>query len=339
MIAALIAVATISIVFSQAGGLRAADLLHLIKTASPFWLGVSVLCMLSFILTEGLTFVVILRFFGYPRGVLKGVGYSSADIFFSAITPSATGGQPASMLLMGLDRIPGGTSTACLILNLVLYTAASAFLGVVCIVLKPGVFLSFGPFSKTLILCGIISLVGLSIFSWALMKKGEFLARVGIRFFALLKKIGLIKNLHKWVARIKRMKEDYTSCAGKIKGNGLALILGFIFDLLQRVAQITVTLTTHLALKGSPPVNGLDLWIVQAFSQIGSSWVPIPGGMGAADYMMIDGFGKLLPADYSFMLQILSRGLSFYVCTLLSGLIMLITFLAVRSRALKEVRR
>ena len=339
LVASLIAFATFRIVLSQAGGLRAADLFELIRTASPFWLCVSVLCMLSFILTEGLTFVVILNCFGYPRSVFKGVGYSSADIFFSAITPSASGGQPASMLLMGLDRIPGGIGTACLILNLVLYTAASAAIGVFCIALKPGVFLSFGPISKALILCGIVTLVGLSLFSWALMKKGDFLARVGISFFAFLKRIGLIKNFHKWVGRIKRMKEDYMGCAGKIKGNGLALALGFIFDLLQRIAQITVTLTTHLALKGSPSVNGLDLWIVQAFSQIGSSWVPIPGGMGAADYLMIDGFGKLLPEDYTFKLQILSRGLSFYICTLLAGLIMLFTFLSVRAKALGEKRR
>ncbi|MFR2128888.1 MAG: hypothetical protein ACLS4M_06675 [Eubacterium ventriosum] len=45
--------------------------------------------------------------FGYKRPFRKCLVYSSSDIYFSAITPSATGGQPASAYFMMKDKVWG----------------------------------------------------------------------------------------------------------------------------------------------------------------------------------------------------------------------------------------
>ena len=58
---------------------------------------------------------------GLLPGLVRGVLYSAADIYFSAITPSATGGQPASALLMVGDGIPTAVTTVVLLLNLAMY--------------------------------------------------------------------------------------------------------------------------------------------------------------------------------------------------------------------------
>ena len=60
------------------------------------WLIAAVMCVFMFILLEGLSIRYIAAKLGYKRGYYQSFIYSAADIYFSAITPSASGGQPAS---------------------------------------------------------------------------------------------------------------------------------------------------------------------------------------------------------------------------------------------------
>ena len=84
------------------------------------------------------------------------------------------------------------------------------------------------------------------------------------------------------------------------------------------------------ALGGGLAGQGADLWFIQAYAQIGSNCIPIPGGMGAADYLMLDGYQMLFDADFAYELQIVSRSVSFYICTIASGLITLFGSIATR---------
>ncbi|MFQ6930278.1 MAG: hypothetical protein ACLRR3_04225 [Eubacterium sp.] len=54
---------------------------------------------------------------------------------------------------------------------------------------------------------------------------------------------------------------------------------------------------------------------------VGSNSVPIPGAVGAADYLFIDGFGGILKDPVS--IELLSRGISFYCCIIICGIITL----------------
>ena len=63
--------------------------------------------MLGFIYFEGEALRVLVRHMGYPAKRSHGFVYSAADVYFSAITPSASGGQPASAYFMLKDGIAG----------------------------------------------------------------------------------------------------------------------------------------------------------------------------------------------------------------------------------------
>ena len=330
---------TLRAVFSAAGDLTPTEIFGALEQASPLWLGASLLCMTGFIVLEGLALLCLLRCLDCPRGFFRGLRCSAADQFFSAITPSATGGQPAAALLMRNHQVPGGVITAALLLNLVLYTAATLTVGAVCLIGKPAVFLGFDGLSRALIVFGMAALTGLTLLFLGLLKRGERLYRLGRRLFRFLHRLHLLRDPDRWSRRLGHMAEEFGRCARAMAGKPAVLAAVFLLDLAQRIAQITVTLTLHCAMGGSLGAESAELWVVQALAQIGANCVPIPGGMGAADYMMLDGFRRLFSGDYAYQLQILSRGVSFYVCTLLSGLIVLLGFLSDRLRALREKER
>ena len=56
---------------------------------------------------------------GYKPKLYSSLAYSTADTYYSAITPSASGGQPASAYYMVKDEVSAGASGFSLIFNLV----------------------------------------------------------------------------------------------------------------------------------------------------------------------------------------------------------------------------
>ena len=338
LITLLIAAATIYTVLSVSGDMSPAKLLSAVEHASPLWLCASLLCMAGFIVLEGLSLRCILRHLGYHRGFFQGLRYAAADQFFSAITPSASGGQPAAALMMGSSSVRVGAVTVTLVLNLILYTAATLTIGLVCLLVMPSVFLGLDGLSKVLVLVGLAVLVALTLLFHGLLRRGELLLRLGKKLFRLLHRIHLMRNPDRWDERLTRLTEEYGECAMAMAGKPDVWLKVYLLDLGQRAAQITVTLTLHFAISRGAQANGAALWVTQALAQIGSGCVPIPGGMGAADYLMLSGFQNLFPMEYAFELQILSRGVSFYICTLLSGLIVLISVAAAWVRKRKKTR-
>ena len=99
----------------------AGDVFGFVRGADIFCVAAAVLCMLLFIFFEGAALRTILSSFGCRAGLPDCAVYSATDIYFSAITPSASGGQPACALMMMRGGVPGPTATVALIWNILLY--------------------------------------------------------------------------------------------------------------------------------------------------------------------------------------------------------------------------
>ena len=93
------------------------------------WLLAALDCVLGFIFFEACGIRKSVRLLGKDCPLRKSWSYSAADIHFSAITPSASGGQPASAFLMLRDGIPGVQVTAALLLNLAMYSCSLVAIG------------------------------------------------------------------------------------------------------------------------------------------------------------------------------------------------------------------
>ena len=317
-------------VLSHNGAVSIKSTCEALANASPAWVIVALISMFGFILFEGLSLICILRSIGYRCNFLQGLLFSASDQYFSAITPSATGGQPASALFMARAKVPGAVITAALLINLVMYTTATLTIGVVCLAVHPDIFMEFDTLSKVFIVFSMIALLALSLIFLGLLKKGDVLFKAGKVIVGFLKRIHIVRDSDKWVSKLESMTKDYATCVRLIAGNTRLLVAVYALNLLQRLSQISVALFMLYALGGGLAGQGADLWFIQAYAQIGSNCIPIPGGMGAADYLMLDGYQMLFDADFAYELQIVSRSISFYICTIASGLITLFGSIATR---------
>ena len=48
--------------------------------------------------------------------------------------------------------------------------------------------------------------------------------------------------------------------------------------------------------------------------------------MGISDYLMIDGFTEIMGEKMAYSVELISRGITFYICVLISGLITLVGY-------------
>ncbi len=331
VVALVLAALSIWAVASHAKDYSLEKLKEFFVNANPFWLGMAFLCMACYIVFEGLALLGVMKAFGYKRSVNKGIVYSAADIYFSAITPSATGGQPASAYFMMADGVPAAVSAVALLLNLVMYTASIMTIGIIALILRPGIFYDFVTPSKILIIIGYLVLGTLMVFIILLIKREDWVHGIGAFIIKVSGKIKLIRNTGRFEKKLDRITNEYRDCAEMIDGHRGMLVKCFIFNFLQRSLQICVSSMLYLA-GGGELAKGIDIWVTHAFSVIGSNCIPVPGAMGVIDILLLDGMKDLMSESDAISLELASRGISFYFCVLVCIIIVAIGHFAIKRR-------
>ena len=326
-----IAVLSVWVVTTQAKGFSPKRFASYLENANLWYIGAAAFMMLSYIFVGALAVLCLLKGFGYRRSLPDGLSYVAADLYFSAITPSATGGQPVEGYLMVKDGIPAVVSTVTLLTNLLLYTLSIVVIGILGFLICPSAFLRFGTFSRVLIIIGAGIQLLLALLYAMLLWKKQLLHRICSWVLRVLKKLHLLRNPERKQNRLDQIMNRYGQATEMIMGKRSLLLKGLLLNTAHRACQILVTVLCFLAgggsLRQAPAIFAMQCSVV-----IGACCIPIPGSMGVTDYLMIDGFSSLMDEGQSANLELLSRGLSFYVCILLCGLIVLTKYLIIRFR-------
>ena len=326
VISLLLAVLTVRLVLKQSSDLSFTDLCTILKESDKLYMALAALASLLFIWFEGSAIRSILRRAGYKRGPLSGLLFSTSDIYFSAITPSATGGQPASAFFMIRSGISAGITTATLVLNLMMYTLSIIALGIISIIISPKAFTEFGSASRVFIIICFVVMLLLATGFFLLLKNESIIFKPACKIISFLTGKNLIRNKEHLQMKIEKTRADYKACSDLISGHRGVLIVSFIWNFLQRTSQIMVPMLVYAALGGEKSLMPA-VFSKQCLITIGYNFVPIPGGMGISDYLMIDGLRSIMESSMAYSVELISRGLTFYICVLISGIITLIGYL------------
>lgn len=290
-----------------------------VLSLQPFWLLAGILCVFMFIMLEGMSIRYIAGKLGYKRGYYNGFIYSTADIYFSAITPSASGGQPASAFYMVKDKIPMSVTTITLVLNIMQYTMSLAVISLLCFVLRPEYFHLFDGWSQLLIIIGVIVQIVLTVLFAMLVFFPNIIKGVCEWFITLLTRMKIMRKRRRKLKKLYNMVDEYRDCAKIIKESPVIIAVAFLFNLLQRFFVIAVTYCVYKG-GGNTGHSFIDVMAVQGYVLIGSNSIPVPGAVGIADYLFLDGFKTIFSSPASTTMgEIVSRGLSFYICIIVCG--------------------
>ncbi len=333
-----IAAFSIWAVVGQSKEFSLSGFIQYITQSFNIYLLLAFLAIFGFVFFEGAAVVSICRSLGYKRGLSRGLIYSVSDVYLSAITPSASGGQPASAYFMKCDGIPFSVSTVALIVNVIMYTLSVLFFGLFSFITAPSIFLSFDLISKILIIVGVCTQILLITLSLLVLKKAGIIYRFGCIVIDFLSKIRLIRKKEAKKAKLQAYIDSYRACSAAIRGKTGMLVRAFILNLLQRSSYMAVLLFSYLATGGSIE-NIHTVWATQGYITLGANSVPIPGSMGVVDLITLDGLDAIMDRADAVNLELLSRSISFYICIFVCGAVTLTAYLCGRIKRNKQMKR
>ncbi len=317
---------TIWALIKQSESMSFTTLIEKIADADIKWIVTAMILASLYIFFEAVALCSILKGIGNKASIGNGLIYSTADVYFSAITPSATGGQPASAYFMLKDGISAGVTSAALILNVMMYNISIVFLGILAILIEPKSFMGFSTTAKVFIILGFVGLSLLSLVFFSILRGSEKVFSIVKSILVFLHKRKLIHRLDSKLSKLEKVEADYENCSKLISNRTDIMIKAFIWNVLQRASQILVPAIVYVALTGNGKLVEA-LFAKQCLITIGYNYVPIPGALGIADFLMVDGFSSMMTKSAAFELDMISRGMTFYICVTLSGVITLIGYL------------
>lgn len=303
-------VITIFAVSKSTDELNFSNLKSFFLKANPIYLILAFICFIAFVLFEAISLHIILRKLGYKSRFKHSIAYATSDIYYSGITPSATGGQPASAFYMVKDGIDGGTTGFSLIFNLVGYTAAILIIGIVTMALGFKSFLKLDSLVKVFVITGIVFQTILLIFFIMCMCYQAIVKKVGYGIIKLLHKIKIVRKKEKWLSKVDNIVDKYSNCYSEFKKQKRTLLPVILCNLGQRVANIFISIFVCLS---ATKCNILYLFILQSFVILGSNTIPIPGGAVAFEFLYLNTYSLLFDDEFIVISMMVTRVISYYL--------------------------
>ncbi|MBC8542884.1 lysylphosphatidylglycerol synthase transmembrane domain-containing protein [Bianquea renquensis] len=310
-------------------------LMDTLRKVNPIFIPLGFALMVCFVACEAINIRMILRQVGMRVPFFRCLRYSFVGFYFSSITPSASGGQPAQAYYMNKEGIPVSLSSLTLLVIVAIYQLVMMIYALVCFIWKfefvsggvqgIGFLVIFGFIFNSCLFFFIVA----TIFSKKWLRKG-IMACAGF-----LHRVHILKDLAKVEKWLDRQIREYQEGAAFIRRNPKVLGKVLLVTVVQLSCQFLVPYCVYLAF-GLRQYGPMDLIAVQALLNVAVVALPLPGAVGATEgsfllvYKLFFSQTQILPA------MLLSRGISFYGFVVISGIVSFAVHFQISRRQQRE---
>ncbi len=297
------------------------DLIHSDTEVIWYWILCAVGSQLLYMLIEAVVIYIFIKDDHKEFRFRDSVRVAFMGLFWSAITPSSTGGQPMQVYLMHSKmHMEIGYGTSRLMQKFMVYQVVLTLISVVAVISNIPFIMANKNISYILLLLafGFVSQIAVTgmvlLFSFS-----PNLSRKLIMFFAkILNKIKIVKNVDEKIEGIdKQLNTFYTSNKDIYKKPKL-LISAFILTFLQFMAMFLVPYFIFRSF-GFNHASPFQLISSQAFVNLMSGMIPIPGASGAAELGFTAFFGTFFIRGTLKSAALIWRVINYYGVIALTG--------------------
>lgn len=294
------------------------QILEIMKQVDKRWIVLAIVCMCCFVIAEGVNIARSLKLMHCQISFRNGIRYAFVGFFFSSVTPGASGGDPMQLYEMKKDGLPMGQSALAILAEFSSFQLVTVIMAVVGFITNYSFIQESVGHVKYLLILGVAINGGI----------------LGIILLTIFSKKMILKLVN-WVCQILRkchyqkVKVFRKTCFKQIKEykRGANLLMKNPNVL----CQIVGTTICQIVLYHSIPY-----WIYLAFGlQGGSFWqflalqsvlylsvssLPLPGAVGVSEGGFLGVYRRLFPTELLNSAMLLSRGISFYLFVVISGI-------------------
>lgn len=284
--------------------------------------------MVLFVICEAINIYMIFAVFGQKIPFGRCIEYSCIGFYFSAITPSASGGQPAQLYYMNRDKVQLSISSIAIFYTVFVYQIAMILMGIIMFLFRQSVAIIFISKVKYLFLFGVIVNTSVIILLFLLMFSKKlvpsivnFITKVAmkIRFF---KKVDSIKD------KIDSSVVLYHEKAMVLKEHPVLFFKVLFVTMIQMLAASLVPSFVSCGM-GNPARYIPDLITCQSLLTISVSAIPLPGAEGVSQGGFLQTFDMFFRQNTLVSAMLINRILSFYLPLLICFIIYIYTHIRI----------
>lgn len=287
------------------------------QARSGYWL-TGVALVIAFILSESVIIWYLMRSLKQRVQLTHCFLYSFVGFFFSLVTPSATGGQPAQVVFMKKDRIPIHLSALVLLIVTITYKLVLVIIGLAVLVIQPPLVMGFLEPVMGWIWLGIalnvicISIMLALVFCPQLTRSlAMFFLRLFGRFLGRARRETLEQKLD-------RAMESYGRAAQYFSSHKQIICNVLVMTFAQRLFLFLITYLVLLSFSVRH-IDVAEIVVMQAMISVAVDMLPLPGGMGISEHLFQKIFLPVCGPLLTTPAMIVSRGISFYTQLLISA--------------------
>lgn len=301
-----------------------------IKYTNLWFILVAVVLACGNIIFESINSYRTLNELGEKVSFKQALKYGIVGFFFSAITPAATGGQPVQILYMHRDKIKYTNATIAILLQSFSYLTMMSLLGLFGYLLNYDYISNLGFIEYFFFIGLMVNGVIIAITLFAMFSKTAANKVVNL-IYKVFKAIN-DKKADKFKKRIEKQLKEYHDSARVIINNRNLMIKTFLTSAAQLIAYHSVGYFVYLAL-GIRQLGYIRITSLQSFLYLSVSILPLPGTVGVNETGFSLLYNPIIAKNYVDSAMLLSRGISFYLIVLITGVILAI--LAIRKKNAK----
>ncbi len=289
----------------------------IISTDVRYW-ALAVICIVFFIGSESIIIFYMMRSIRQKIHLNRCILYSFVGFFFSCITPSASGGQPAQVYFMKKDKIPIPIATLILMIITIVYKMVLVVLGVVILIIRPAEVMSYLEPILGICYLGLllnIVCVGLML----LLVFHPTLAHNQLTaLIKLLGKMRLIRRVDHYLLKVETAMKQYKDIAVYFRTHRTVIGNVLVITVVQRILLFLITYLVYRSF-GLNGTGFITIIILQGMISVAVDMLPIPGGMGISEKLFLLVFTPVF-GSVTLPAMLISRGLSYYTELILSAL-------------------
>lgn len=293
-----------------------------LKSANPWLIGLGLLCMGLYLFCGGSSAAVLFRGMGRPMGPLRRLKYHLIEFFFSAITPSSSGGQPFEVVFMRLDGYKVTESTVVLLVVAVLYKLAM-------LVLFFALYLTNFAFLHAqvvgmwfLFVLGLaLNIIVILVIVMALYAQ-KTIRRLCLWCLRLLARGRIVRKEEAAREKLDAWLRGFHDCAGFMRTHPGPVAKSFLIVLFQRVLYLLIPWCVYEGMG----LSGVTVWQMmglQLLLSVSVEMMPLPGAVGISETVSLVLYDAIFGARHLYPAVVLTRGISYYLPLLVSGLVTL----------------
>lgn len=290
-----------------------------LNSLTPKWILACVAGWVGFLVLDGISIHYFLRKQGYPVPLGFAIGVAMTGIYYSNITPGASGGQPMQIYNMKKRGIPIGVGSSAVAVKFFCFQFMLMVIGTVAWIVFPDVVNTQVGASKWILITGYV-FNSISVTAVLLLAISKPMVRfiIGI-CIKIGTKIHLCKDPEASAIRWEGNLGTFHASVTLIRNRPKELIIQLLVSALQLLSLMTVVVSVYFAfgLSGVPIPHiitvGLMLYISAAYT-------PLPGASGAQEGVFIIYFAGIFPEGKLFVALLLWRFFTYYLALIIGAI-------------------